>query len=1269
MPNPRYPAALILLALLPLTAMAQTPESDLLFDTGVSLYDAGRYDKAARCFAKSDSIDKATLPEGHSRREYSAMWLASCYHKMGNDDGAARYFLLPATKPVDRRLTVESDSLSDIGSSYEYTNDYASALEMFKMVGELERKNLGAESLWYGNTLSNQVACMLNIGSDSAEIANTIGNAVAIFQKEGFNLGLANMENFRGQLLMGCYNFAGAYDAFAKAREHYANAGDKQSAAAILGQMATAKLYLLQFDDVLRLADRAVDEIRAEIPDGDNTYPYPVSLSLKAIAELNLQRADSAWLHSCEAKPIFEALGDNMSMNYINNETCIANAARTLGKPETRRLFETVKKEYKVSGLTNTPEYVAFLQAYNTVTETDRLKGKEKWDVISEFLNATKNTYGDNSAYYFMALVDIALNYNEIPNSSLTDSLNKCADTATDILRTEVKVADNYMMRYNLLKGHIALYTDNNIDKALNYLKSSLAIADSARLTDTPEYANTLVNIAQIYNILGQNSDVYNSYSKALEYYERNGRQDDDGYQTVLNGMSQYFDGIGDKKRSDAYLSKALAAVRDTTDNDTYAMSLISYALRIAQEGNIDECKRVIEKAIAASSVNYRETMRGYGMFYMTKGYILNGDVAKAIETAEKSDKIITASLQEFSNGIISFEIKTVLATLYMLNSEYNKALSLVDKITELIKGTHIGEGLLSFLYQIKAATQFYLGDKEGTFQASAKAGELLTKAVTDNFRTMTYEERTNFWNKNSRWFLVDMPTLTYRDRDPRLLPLAYNSLLLSKGLLLNSEIEVRRLLAENGNNTTTRLYDEVMALRERLDKLAKQGGSTGEYDSLSKEAQDKERRLMALSKDYGDYTKRLTVEWTDVRDNLRDGEAAIEFTAAQLNADSTMYSALVLKKDSDIPMMINLCLESCLRDIPSDSLYTTPRLYDLVWKPLKPVLKGTKTVFFAPVARLYSTAVEYALMPDGKTTICEHYKLNRVSSTRELVFRGDKAGGKTKEVLYGGLEYDADPETLAEANNEQKDKLPRNRAVIDAPNLRGGVQPLDGTLIELEGIDSLMKAVKQEPEKYTGVYGTEETLKGLSGRGCTLLHIGTHGFYWDGNRGTEGNYLATMLGMVGDNATVEDQMLTQSGLLFAGANTILRGETVPDNQDDGILTARELSTLDLRGMDMVVLSACETALGKVNGEGVFGLQRGFKKAGAKTLMMSLWKVDDKATQMLMTEFYKRLLEGRSKTESLTRAQQYLRQYTENEVHPYDKPRYWAAFILLDAID
>ncbi len=186
-----------------------------------------------------------------------------------------------------------------------------------------------------------------------------------------------------------------------------------------------------------------------------------------------------------------------------------------------------------------------------------------------------------------------------------------------------------------------------------------------------------------------------------------------------------------------------------------------------------------------------------------------------------------------------------------------------------------------------------------------------------------------------------------------------------------------------------------------------------------------------------------------------------------------------------------------------------------------------------------------------------------------------------------------------------------------------------------------------------SGMAGTEESFKQLSGQSITLLHVATHGFYSP----LTGHYTA--------QRSFEEQALSRSGLFLSGAAASLNMKKIPEDIEDGILTAKELSKLDLSNLNLAILSACQTGLGEIVGDGVFGLQRGFKKAGAQTLLMSLWKVDDTATQLLMAEFYKNLVSGQNKRAAFLNAQKYLRSY-QNGI--YDKPEYWAAFIMLDGI-
>lgn len=135
----------------------------------------------------------------------------------------------------------------------------------------------------------------------------------------------------------------------------------------------------------------------------------------------------------------------------------------------------------------------------------------------------------------------------------------------------------------------------------------------------------------------------------------------------------------------------------------------------------------------------------------------------------------------------------------------------------------------------------------------------------------------------------------------------------------------------------------------------------------------------------------------------------------------------------------------------------------------------------------------------------------------------------------------------------------------------------------------------------------------------------------------------------------------------MAGAHKAYIAKTPVNDVDDGILSAYEISQLDLENSDLVVLSACETGLGDIISDGIAGLQRGLKKAGTNCILMSLWKVDDEATYQLMVNFYRHwITDGMDKTTALYAAQDDIKHDSQ---HPgWSNPKYWSAFILLDGI-
>jgi CHAT domain-containing protein len=213
--------------------------------------------------------------------------------------------------------------------------------------------------------------------------------------------------------------------------------------------------------------------------------------------------------------------------------------------------------------------------------------------------------------------------------------------------------------------------------------------------------------------------------------------------------------------------------------------------------------------------------------------------------------------------------------------------------------------------------------------------------------------------------------------------------------------------------------------------------------------------------------------------------------------------------------------------------------------------------------------------------------------------------------------------------------------------------QRLPGTRPEADAIACLL-----------GVRPWEEgtALEGRLKRECCsprILHPATQGLFLQGeNRDPDWERRDLGLGEEGRlSGPLPESPLLRSGLALPGANTWLHGGAPPAEAEDGLLTAEDVSHLDLLATELVVLAACETGLGEVwNGEGVFGLQRAFVLAGAKTLVMSLWSVPDEPTRELMEEFYQRLLAGEGRADALRQAQLSLRQR-------YPDPFDWGAFI------
>ncbi|MEQ1678307.1 MAG: CHAT domain-containing protein, partial [Chitinophagaceae bacterium] len=286
---------------------------------------------------------------------------------------------------------------------------------------------------------------------------------------------------------------------------------------------------------------------------------------------------------------------------------------------------------------------------------------------------------------------------------------------------------------------------------------------------------------------------------------------------------------------------------------------------------------------------------------------------------------------------------------------------------------------------------------------------------------------------------------------------------------------------------------------------------------------------------------------------------------------------------------------------------------------------------------------------------LIDKYELNQYISTRQLALPAEEPDSNKSISLFGDAAFTMDSVSMVKKMKGSEKVSNIYSSEVTRSSNRDAWISLPGTASEIKEIQTLFDKHKIKAVSYSQQMATEEQFKTLSGSATAILHLATHGFFLpDPEKKRPGGFSA------GENVfRLADDPMLRSGIVLAGVNRVWSGLSPIEGREDGIITAYEISQLDLRNTDLVVLSACETALGDIKGnEGVFGLQRAFKLAGVKSMVLSLWKVPDKETAELMKIFYKNYLEGNSAREAFSMAQQ--------EMRKRYSPYYWAAFVLIE---
>lgn len=1042
---------------------------------------------------------------------------------------------------------------------------------------------------------------------------------------------------------------------------------------------------------------------------GEEHLDYANSLSNLASCYYWLGDYSNAIDFGAQAMEIYKKVLGEENLDYISSMSRLALYYDRFG--DYKKAFELSKQAVgiykKVLGEEH-PDYASSIS--NLAIYYRHLGNYEKAiELGNQALNIRKKALGEEHTDYVNSLNNLAKAY-----EGAGDYL-KAIELGTQALTIHKRISGEDS-NYAVLLNNLASAYDGTGDylKAIELATQALKIRKQILGEEHPDYAKTLALLAGCNFGLGEYAKAIEFGTQAMEIRRRVLGEEHPDYARSITDISTYYAASDNYDKAIQFGFKALEVLKKRLgeEHPDYAISMLNLAGYYDYIGNYEEAIRlgsestdILKKQLGNKHPEYASSLISLATYYYHINYFhesiqLNKEAMKIVKKYQGTDNLDYAmllnnlandytGLRKYSKSIPllkkSLEIRKKLygidhplyantlnnlASVYYRQGNTDEAIRLgtiaINISKELNKKGSENNNTPTFLINLS----FWHYQKDDNEKAASLAKDYL-QLVRDNilstFLGLTANERQMYWDKYNYDFSYYAPMVIIHSSLPYAASLLYDNIsLFSKGLLLTTELEISKLIQESGDTEALQLFSNLRRNREVLNEQYSMAIDDREIDcdSLEHEIISMERQLAFRVKEIGDYTKNLSMTWQDVQSKLNKNDIAIEFLSFPENDSTTVYVALTLCQNDTAPVLTRLFTELEMEEASGeDGTYQTPMADSLIWEPLASRFEDKSHVYFSASGMLHNIGIEY--LPSMEDKECY-----RLSSTRELVTHQPAESIKSAS-LFGGIDYDTTYTSIKDsAPRYVKDYFAMNtvprqkRGGFDYRTMRYGVQPLPYALTELKEISSMLTSNGIPCDTLTGLLASEESFKALSGQRKSLLHIATHGFYYDFEEADNmSDHIRMMLIDDERPGNFEDQSLLRCGLCFAGANQILQDSLPPNDQDDGILNALEIAQTDLRGLDLVVLSACQTALGDIDyGEGVFGLQRGFKKAGAQSILMSLWEVDDEATHILMTEFYKGWTSGLSKYAALRQAQAVVKE-------KYPDPKYWAAFILLDAID
>ena len=712
--------------------------SDSLFAAGVDLYRQDKYKEAIPLFEESDRIDKAELDSTSNRRDYSAMWLASCYYHLGDTATAQSIHEYYRFVPVDRRLTVQSDSLSALGVVCYERGDYEEALKYFKSSGEIEEKVVGKKHVWYLGTINSLVNCFHNL-KDSIQSFKHQALAENITKH---NYGVLSTQYL--DILSG-YGFL--YDAY---NQHLLSAQNYEK-----GYTLSDSLHLTEY--CLHFAREIADEygkLRM------NNEAIDWGTKTLAICESLYGKRHPYYSNDLSKLAIYYAnAGDNKKAIELDTEAL--------------RLYKRIYGEKHLNcaiSLENLMHYSLNMEDYKNAI-----------------------FYGQNALNTYKALSD--------ENSPVCISIMK-------------NVADCY-------------FKMGDYKEATNLITNALSICELFG-GDSHIYYSTLMSSLASYNFyVGKYVEALQFEEEALNSCEKILGKKHLNYGASLNNLALYNFSLGDYAKA---VKLGIEAVEVTkiaggifcTD---YASSLANLANYYFHIGNHSKAKQISLKALNVRTEILRNENSIEAKFFYAQslaniaGYNWGlGNYTESIQLATKALDIYGKVL-----GNTHPDYATILSNLGVSYWGIGNCIEAIQAENDAlnIRRNILGKAHPDYALSLSnlALYYYYTDNHTEATKLYAEVTTLYSDLILSTFADLTPYEQSMFWSKYYNYFNTELPQRAYALSNDSLYASAYNGILLSKGLLLNAETEMKKLLQESGDTAVVTLYEQARTNRILLNK------------------------------------------------------------------------------------------------------------------------------------------------------------------------------------------------------------------------------------------------------------------------------------------------------------------------------------------------------------------------------------------------------------------------------------------------------------------